>query len=123
MIKVKKSLTMFGEYPQANEIKVKWTLLHTLIIVAVSSFVIGISIYEYCCYKYSSFSKLITIFGLYIDIIGVVIASLKTPFYGIFYDGGKIEVTRQQYEKKYFQRGMFLIALGMIVQVIGTFLK
>ena len=38
-----------------------------------------------------SFAKFFSIIGLYIDIIGVLIASLKTPYLGAFLDGGELE--------------------------------
>lgn len=52
-----------------------------------------------------------------------MLASLKTPFYGSFYDAGQIERKRQEVEKKYFQIGMYLIGLGMILQTISALLQ
>ena len=112
---------MIGKYPEEKDIKVEWTLVHTLIIVVVTLIVTGFLIYDYTI-KNISWQKYLTILGLYVDIVGVLVASLKTPFYGIFHDGGEIEIKRQQHEKKFFLFGMLLIAIGMIFQVIGTLL-
>lgn len=67
-------------------------------------------------------NKLLSVVGLNVDIIGVVIASLKTPFYGFFHDGGKIEIHRANVERRYFQFGMWLIAAGFFLQALGTLL-
>ena len=110
------------KYPENKDIKVEWTIIHKFVIMITSLIIIGFLIFESMT-KHISLTKYLTITGLYIDIIGVVIASLKTPYYGLFYDGGKIEVERQKIEKKSFQKGMLLISIGMILQVISTLLQ
>lgn len=110
-----------SHYPKDNEVKVEWKLLHIAIIV-MSVLVIW-PIFYYTTDSTKSFTnKLFSVAGLNIDIIGVVVASLKTPYYGLFVDGGKIEFTRANAEKKYFQVGMLLIALGFFFQALGTLL-
>ncbi len=113
---------MNDKYPKVEDIKVEWTLIQKLIILIITLIIIGFLIYESRT-KCISLTKYLSVGGLYIDIIGVVIASLKTPYYGSFYDGGQIEIERAKVEKKYFQRGMSLIALGMILQTISTLLQ
>lgn len=109
-------------YPKDNEVKVKWTKLHILIVI-LSTIVIW-PLFYYCTINLSSklTNKLLSVAGLNIDIIGVVVASLKTPYYGTFHDGGKIETIRANIERKYFQLGMWLIALGFFFQALGTLL-
>lgn len=72
----------------------------------------------------SAFSKtkLFSVLGLYVDMWGVAIASLKTPYYGLFLDGGAIEVKRQNAERKVFQLGMFLVGIGLVFQALGVLL-
>lgn len=110
---------MDGKLPNKEQIKVEWTAIHTIILIGSTLFVAGSFVYELKT-KNVLWTKYLTVFGLYIDIVGVLIASLKTPFYGIFFDGGQIEKDRQEVERKFFKVGMFLIAFGMILQTIGT---
>jgi hypothetical protein len=106
-------------YPKDDEIKIEWTVVHKAII-AISILVIW-PLFIYTVDLNDNFiKKCLSTAGLNIDIIGVVVASLKTPYYGLFCDGGKIEFNRAKIEKKYFQSGMWLIALGSLFQAIGT---
>ncbi|WP_041466169.1 hypothetical protein [Chlorobaculum parvum] len=108
-------------YPKDEEVKVEWTVIHKAIIV-LSVIVIWPLFFYTTDINNDIMKKLLAVSGLNIDIIGVVVASLKTPYYGLFCDGGKVEVTRAKVEKKYFQFGMWLIALGSLFQAIGTLL-
>ncbi|BBL71756.1 hypothetical protein [Methylogaea oryzae] len=108
-------------YPKDDEVKVEWKPLHIAIIV-LSVVVIWPLFYCVTDLAKTLPNKLFSVAGLNIDIIGVVVASLKTPYYGSFSDGGKIEVTRANVEKKYFQYGMWLIAMGFFLQALGTLL-
>lgn len=110
-----------SRYPKDNEVKVEWKPLHIAIIV-LSVLIIWPIFYCATDLTKSFTNKLFSVAGLNIDIIGVVVASLKTPYYGLFLDGGKIENTRANAEKKYFQFGMWLIALGFFFQALGTLL-
>lgn len=108
-------------YPKGDEVKVEWKPLHIAIVV-LSVVVIWPLFYCTTDLAKNITNKLLSVAGLNIDIIGVVVASLKTPFYGFFHDGGKIEITRANVEKRYFQFGMWLIALGFFLQALGTLL-
>lgn len=108
-------------YPQEGEIKVKWTWIQ----VAIVPFSVLVIWPVFFCVSDPTkifTNKLLSVLGLNIDIIGVVVASLKTPFYGIFHDGDKIEVYRENAEIKYFQVGMWLIAAGFFLQALETLL-
>ncbi len=87
------------KYPSDEEIKIEWTILHKFMII-VPFLVIWVLFYNLTDFNLPYKSKLLTIIGLNIDIIGVTIASLKTPFYGHFCDAGAIEVKRANIEKK-----------------------
>lgn len=108
-------------YPEENEIKVEWSWLHVSIVL-LSVLVIWPVFYFALDPTINITNKLLSVLGLNIDIFGVVLASLKTPFYGIFHDGGKIEILRANAERKYFQLGMWLIAVGFFLQALGTLL-
>ena len=108
-------------YPKDDEVKVEWKPLHIAIVV-LSVVVIWPLFYCATDLTKNLTNKLLSVAGLNIDIIGVVVASLKTPFYGAFHDGGKIEITRANVEKGYFQFGMWLVALGFFLQALGTLL-
>lgn len=110
---------MKNQYPDDDEIKVEWTKIHTIIIVTVTAIVLC---FLAACSGTITKTKLLSTAGLYIDIVGVVITTLKTPFYGIFHDGGQIEFKRQRVEHKYFRAGMYLIVVGMVLQLAGTLL-
>ena len=109
-------------YPNDDDIKVEWTIIQKIMIV-VPFFGIWALFYYLTDFKSPYVPKLLTILGLSIDIIGVTIASLKTPFYGSFHDGGEIEVKRADVERKYFQSGMLLIAVGLLFQTLGSLIS
>ena len=113
---------MNDKYPKIEDIKVEWTIIHKSILLIITLIIVGFIIFESRT-KCISLTKYLSVAGLYIDIIGVVIASLKTPYYGSFFDGGKIELERQKVEKIYFQRGMLLITVGMILQAVSALLQ
>jgi hypothetical protein len=106
-------------YPQDGEIKIEWKPVHVAIIV-LSVLVIWPLFYYFADFTSGVTNKFLLVAGLNIDIIGVVVASLKTPYYGNFHDGGKIEHARANVEKMYFQCGMWLIAFGFFLQALGT---
>lgn len=108
-------------YPKDNEIKVEWRYIHIAILV-LSVLIIWPLFYYITDFTQNFKNKLLSVLGLNIDIIGVVIASLKTPFYGLFFDGGDIKHKRANVEKKYFKFGMLLIALGFFLQALGILL-
>ncbi len=120
MKKVSQGNLGIGRYPTDNEINVDWTKAHKISLILASALIFGLFI---CYYDRISEAKILSVIGLYVDIVGVVVASLKTPYYGAFYDGGQIEIKRQNVERKYFQIGMFLVGLGMILQAIGTIVQ
>ncbi|HEX8594361.1 MAG TPA: hypothetical protein VF682_13935 [Pseudomonas sp.] len=104
--------------PAQSDIKVEWTWAHKAVLVAATLIIWPCAIY----FNYQQINtwKLIAVGGLYIDILGVVIASLKTPYYGAFIDGGQIQFWRDDVEKKSFQKGMLLIGVGFLLQALAT---
>jgi hypothetical protein len=107
-------------YPSEPKVKVKWENIH-FIILSLVIIIVAFLMYK-AIDKSISIPKLLTVFGLCIDITGVIIASQRTPFYGTFHDGGQIEMQRQKVENKSFKKGMYIIAIGMLFQTIGTLL-
>lgn len=108
------------KYPQDHEIKVVWTKF-IISLLAVSTVLLW-SVFFYlnpvlCGIK---ISKILSAIGLYIDILGVAIASLKTPYYGSFHDGGDIELKRAKVEERYFKFGMLLIGIGFFLQAMSS---
>ena len=112
------TMSITPQYPEENEIKVEWSWM-LVAIVLLSVLVIWPVFYCVLDPTINSTNKLLSVLGLNIDIFGVVLASLKTPFYGIFHDGGRIEILRANAERKYFQFGMWLIAVGFFLQALG----
>ncbi|MCZ8236814.1 MAG: hypothetical protein O9310_00130 [Leptospiraceae bacterium] len=110
---------MGNQYPTDDQIKVEWNKFHTIILCVSSIFSIA-GIINLFTMPIISYSKLFSIIGLYVDIVGVLIASLKTPYFGSFMDGGDLERRRGDEEKKWFLKGMYTISVGMILQVIGN---
>ncbi|WP_031429629.1 MULTISPECIES: hypothetical protein [Methylomicrobium] len=108
------------KYPPDNEIKVEWTTFHKMILIFTT---LLIWVWFFVSHGFSgetAFNKFLSLLGLNIDIVGVTIASLKPPYYGLFCDGGAIEFKRQKAEHESFKRGMFLIALGLLFQALGV---
>lgn len=106
-------------YPQDHEIRVVWGKLRISLIVC-ATLVIWPSFLYFNPLCSTSIAKILVVLGLYVDIVGIVIASLKTPYYGSFADGGEIEVRRGKVEHKYFQAGMLLVGLGFLLQAFGS---
>lgn len=102
-----------SSYPSDEQIKPEWTGIHILLII-----VSGL-IWPVFCFISSdkSLPKILTLLGLQLGIIGSVFSSLKTPEYGLYYDGGRLEIKKAKVEAKWWQRGMLLIAAGFIAQV------
>lgn len=107
------------KYPTDDQIQVEWNHFHT-IVICISTFCTVGGVAHLISGETYTHSKLFSIIGLYIDIFGVLIASLKTPHFGSFLDAGELEKKREEEEKKWFVRGMYTIAIGMTLQVIGN---
>ena len=109
---------MERKYPKDSEIKVKWTAIHIGIIISGTIIIIGFLLHEL---KLNSLFtlKVISAIGLYFNVLGVVVSSLKTPFYGSFFDGGELEVKRLKAERKYFISGLLIITFGVILSIVG----
>ena len=109
------------KYPERSEIKVEWTLLHIAVLI-VSLVIIPFAFVKFVNFHQPFLPKFLSVLGLLVDIVGVTIATLKTPYYGSFHDGGQIEIWRREEEDKYFKVGMFLIAIGAFFQAFGNIL-
>lgn len=106
-------------YPQDHEVKVEWKFFRVAVVI-ISLVTIWPLFIIFNDFDACFINKLLILIGLNIDIVGVVVASRKTPFYGHFYDCGRIEIVRANVERKSFQMGMCLIALGFLLQALGT---
>ncbi len=107
------------KYPSDDQIKVEWTKFHILI-VGISTIFTLLGLGNLINLQIFSIQKVFSIIGLYIDIIGVLMASMKTPHFGAFMDGGELDKKKSDVERKWFVRGMYTVSIGMILQVIGT---
>jgi hypothetical protein len=100
------------KYPEDCDIKVQWTGVHIAIF--------GISFLVWPAFflisTVHSLPRFLSLAGLQLGTIGVVLSSLKTPPYGQFHDGGALEFKRANVEGPFFQRGMWLIAIGFLLQ-------
>jgi len=108
-------------YPSDSEIRVVWSKLH-ITLMACATVLLWPTFFCFNPISSLKVTKALSVSGLYVDIVGVVIASLKTPYYGAFHDGGEIERKRAKVEAKYFQAGMLLIGFGFLLQALGTLL-
>ncbi len=109
-----------NKYPTDDQIKVEWTIFHKTICV-IPTFIIWIWFISGPGLE-SPFhwNKFLSLLGLNIDIFGVVIASLKPPYFGLFADGGMVEFKRGQAEQESFKKGMFIVAIGLLFQALGV---
>jgi len=108
------------KYPQDYEIKVVWTKF-IIGLLFVSTFALW-SVFFYMNQNIFEIKpgKFISVLGLYTDMLGVAIASLRTPYYGAFHDGGALEVKRSKKEEGYFKIGMLFIGIGFFLQGLGS---
>jgi len=110
---------MEKKYPSDEQIKPKWSTFQVVFLVVSTLILLTVFGYRFCS-QTINLSTSLTITGLYIDIVGVIIASLKTPYFGSFFDGGEIEFKRQKADSKVFQKGMLLVGTGFLLQAIGV---
>ncbi len=111
-----------NEYPTDEMVKVEWTRTHKIVLLVITLIIVAFLIYI-AAIENISVAKCFSVSGLYVDILGVVIASRKTPYFGLFSDGGKLEAKRQEADARSFQKGMWVIAVGMLLQAIGTMIQ
>ncbi len=64
-----------------------------------------------------------TVLGLYIDILGVIIASIEAPYFGSFADGGDVERKRAVVKEGYLKIGLTFIGIGFLFQSIAAILS
>lgn len=109
---------MHNKYPEDEEVKVQWTTFHKLTLIVLT---ISLMVFLGCLWKNNSLSEtlLFNAFGIYLSAFGSIFLTLKTPFYGTFYDGGRIEQRRQQVEAKYFRLGVFILLIGASLLLLG----
>lgn len=106
---------MKNGYPNDSEIKPKWSRFHFVLLILSSILIWGLYIWKSLIDgSILSWQSTISLTGLYIDIIGVLVASLKTPYFGSFHDGGELEFKRERADNRAFQKGMLLIAIGFM---------
>lgn len=111
------------EYAYPEKVKIEWRFFHTLLLLLATSITWGLYFYRlFPGDEPFSISKLLSMSGLYIDIVGVTLASLKTPYYGDFWGMEKLETEKERVEKNWFQRGMAIVALGLLLQVMANLL-
>ena len=110
-------------YPNDDEIKGQWKTYHklsifiaTIIIWPLFFIIKGLSIFN-------NVGPFLSVLGLYIDIIGVVMASVEAPYFGLFADGGDIERKRTIAKEKYFKIGLMLIGIGFLLQGIAIIIQ
>ncbi len=60
------------------------------------------------------------LFPVYAIIIGVIIASIEAPYFGLFADGGDLEIKRSKVKEKYYKWGLLLIGIGFLLQGIAA---
>jgi hypothetical protein len=110
-------------YPKDDEIKGKLggyrlfaILLSTIIIWSIFIIKLGLP-------SCSNIVHFISVMGLYIDILGVIIASIEAPDFGLFADGGDIERKRTKVKEKYLKIGLTFIGIGFLFQGIAEIIS
>jgi hypothetical protein len=109
---------MSSFYPNDNEVKVQWTSFQKLVLILLTiSLIVFLSFH----WKAETITKILLLnsFGIYLNILGSVMSTLKTPFYGLFYDGGRLERVRQEVEAKYFKFGIMSMSIGAMLLLLG----
>ena len=109
-------------YPKNNDIKPKCTTFQKSFIIIITIMIFGaFFLIKVIKNEWNiEYKQLLLITGLYLNIIGVIIASVRTPYFGSFYDGGEIEFKRQKANRKIFQKGMCIIGIGFLFQIFAS---
>ena len=110
-------------YPKDDEIKGKWKGYHT-IAAAFSTLIIWPLFFIKLGFpSCNNIVPFITVLGLYLDILGVIFASIEAPYFGLFGDGGDIERKRTRVKEKYLKIGLTLMGIGFLFQGIAAIIS
>lgn len=109
-----------ANYPADGDIKVKWSRFQVAMVVVPTVAIWAMFFLWPGAAEPHLLKTVLSISGLNVDIVGVVVASLKAPYFGSFLDGGKIEFKREAADRKAFQVGMVLVGIGFFLQAIAV---
>ncbi|AOX63630.1 hypothetical protein BIZ42_16375 [Stenotrophomonas sp. LM091] len=110
------------KYPNDGEVKVKWSGFQMGMVVVPTAAIWSMFFLWPSAAEPHLLKTVLSISGLNVDIVGVVVASLKAPYFGAFSDGGELEFKREAADRKAFQTGMVLVGIGFFLQAISVLL-
>lgn len=102
-------------YPK--EIKVEVTALHW-ILLGLSLAMWPIFVYHYPAYVPGEWPRFCSVLGLFLNIVGATIASMRPRAQRTFSDGGDLQLKADAKASQCARYGMLIIALGFIVQAV-----
>ena len=110
-------------YPKDKEIKGKWSRYQILSVVLSTSIIWPFFLIERGLPSCNNIIPFISVLGLYVDIIGVIIASIDAPYFGPFPDAGEVEKKRIKLKEKYLKIGLSFIGIGFLLQGIAAIIR
>lgn len=110
-------------YPKDDEIKGKWSK-YQIIAVALATIVLWPLFFIRLGFpSWHNIVPFVTVFGLYLDILGVIIASIEAPYFGLFADGGDVEIKRTRIKEKYLKICLMFIGIGFLFQGVAAIIS
>jgi hypothetical protein len=107
-------------YPKDDQIRGKWSR-YQIIAVALSTLIIWSLFFIRLGFpSCNNIVPFITVVGLYVDILGVIIASIEAPYSGEYLDGGDIERKRTKVKETYLRIGLTFIGIVFLFQGVAV---
>lgn len=106
-------------YPK--NLRVQWTRTH-LGMIGLAFLIWPVYFYFNPSYCVDCWPKFLAVAGLFLNAVGATVATLRPPFYGLFFDGGKLQRDGEALAGKYFKFGMLIVAIGFVLQAIKEIL-
>ncbi len=107
-------------YPKDDEIKGKWSKYQICALVLATLIIWPLFFIKHGFPSCSNTIPLVTVLGLYFDILGVIIASIEAPYFGLFGNGGDVETKRVRVKEKYLKIGLTFIGIGFLLQGVAV---
>ena len=111
--------TIKGEYPRIEEVTAKFRYKYIFAVTIIAITLAGGYLFQLGNQNFS-YSKILSILGLIIDMYGIVITFSHVEYFGSFLDAGALESLRIKSKQKVLNIGLIVILIGFTIQAIAS---